>query len=105
MHGQQNIKLYLCSCYMTNSHRDNLNFLFSYFSAIFPFQFETMSDEKPLFRFRRQTYHKNRGILSMLADYVKQVNTKDTNFKTTLQQPDIYGATLRCLVRSSCWSV
>jgi hypothetical protein len=51
--------------------------LICYLSVILPFQIETMLDETPIFRFRRETNHKNRGFLSLLADYISQVNAKD----------------------------
>jgi hypothetical protein len=43
-----------------------------------------MSDAAPLFRFRRQTYYKNKGVLLLLADYITQVNTQNTNLNGTL---------------------
>jgi hypothetical protein len=43
-----------------------------------------MSDATPLFRFRRQTYYKKKGVLSLLADYIKQVNTQNSNLNGKL---------------------
>lgn len=37
---------------------------------------ESMSDEAPVFRIRRQTYYKNRGIFWLLADYITQTRNE-----------------------------
>ena len=77
---------------MTATHTGTASSLFRYLSAIFfSFQIETVSDEPSLFRLRRQTNHRNRGILSLLADYIKQVNTKYTNVNATLLTARYFG--------------
>ncbi|KDR19837.1 uncharacterized protein LOC110829570 [Zootermopsis nevadensis] len=37
-----------------------------------------MHDQKPTFRFRRQTSHKNRGFVSLLSDYISETRNETT---------------------------
>lgn len=48
---------------------------------------ETMLDETPIFRFRRETNHKNRGFLSLLADYISQ--TRDDTMRAFNEVSDL----------------
>jgi hypothetical protein len=43
-------------------------------TGFIPFQIVKMQDHDPILRFRRQTSHRNRGFLSLLSDYISEVN-------------------------------
>jgi hypothetical protein len=44
-----------------------------------------MHNHEPIYRFRRQTSHKNRGLFSLLSDYISEVSTGTPGKKTQIQ--------------------
>jgi hypothetical protein len=65
-------------CIISHCVHSSATSLQGFTTDFIPFQTVKTHDHEPTHRFRRQTSHKNRGLVSLLSDYISEVNIDTT---------------------------